>query len=342
MTHTDPHSLHPELLRRYLLGRTEAADHDELERRILAEGDTYAAMLEAETDLIDDYARGHLDAADRQAFETRFLHRPGLADRLAAARSLSRWQVESRHEIAQRAVIPAVGPTWTERFAAWLGAAPALRPALAAVLVVLLGTLGFLAWQTTELRQQVAGLSESHDTLNRERDDLSRRGAALEDELAAARATLADGTASRDDLATARERIATLEGELERRDLEGRRRQPEPRRDPVDITYLLSLATRSAGVDTIVLPEGEGRLKLQLDAGGDSAYYEAFQARLLGPGGTEVWSRSGLTADGGTGTVDLDLPAVALPTGRYEALLEGLQGAEAELVGAYEFQIRRP
>jgi|GEM_PF-3845725 len=341
MTDYDSHTL-----RRYLLGRAPEELQDDLERQVLADGDTYAAVLDAETDLIDDYARGHLDAADRDAFEDRVLPRFGVATRVHAARRIHAWIQEAapgdgaRAE-ATRPASPALGARLND----WLGgllAAPALRPALAAALVLLLGALGFVTWQTVELRQQVADLSDAHDTLSQEREALSHRETELTADLADARATLADADASQEDLAAARQRIQALEGELAETELRSRRNLPGPRRARVDVTYLLSLATRSAGVPTVEVPEGEGRVVLQLDAGGEGDYYDAFQARLLGPGGDELWSRTGLAADPDTGTVDLALPAPAIAPGRYEILLEGIEGGDSELVGAYEVNVERP
>ena len=349
MTNHDPHTL-----RTYLLGRAPEELQDELERQILADGDTYAAVLEAETDLVDDYARGHLDAAETAAFEERVLPRPGVAARVRTARGIHSWvagewvEGEGAAPARSRAAAAPV-PVRGRRPGGWLAgllAVPALRPALAAALVVLVGALGLLTWQTVELRQQVADLSDAHHELDREREALSQREAELTADLASARATLADADSSRQDLAAARQRIQELEGELEDLELEGRRRLPDPRRARVDVTYLRTLATRGAtsgsAVPGVEVPEGLGRVVLQLDAGGEGDFYDAFQARLLGPGGDELWSRTGLAADAETGTVDLALPAQALQPGRHEVLLEGLSVGKAELVGAYEVEVQRP
>ncbi len=362
MTDYDPHTL-----RTYLLGQAPEEVQDELERQILAGGDTYAAVLEAETDLIDDYARGHLDPAECSIFEEHVLPRFGVATRLQAARRIHTWVKSGESEAAateadgagvkarrkEARPVATVDSGADRRRGAWqdgwlggLLASPALRPALAAALVLLVGALGLLTWQTMELSRQVADLSAAHDSLSQEREALSQREAELAAELAAARATLADADAGSEDLADARQRIQELEGELADSELRGRRRLPGPRRTGVDVTYLLTLATRGAAagdaVPAVEVPEGEGRVLLQLDAGGEGDYYDAFQARLLGPGGDELWSRTGLAADPDTGTVDLALPAQAIDPGRHEVLLEGLSDGEFELVGAYEMDVRRP
>lgn len=373
MTHSDPHSdphsgshtvrdsasgpdstpPDPEILRAYLLGRLPDAERDALEVLLLADGDVHAAALEAETDLLDDYVGGHLDGADRQAFEAHVLPRPEIAQRVTAARGIALWAEgalagEASPKAAARPLETRRGAE-REGFAGWLGgllAAPGLRPALAAALMLLFAAVGFLTWRMMEMGQEMAGLHRTHEGLVEERNDIDRDRAALTEELAAVRRDLAaaesEGPGDEIDaaaLTTARQRIAELEEALET-ERSGRRRPPSPRR--VEVAHLLTLATRDAGVPTLDLPAGPGRLTLHLDAGLEGDYYESFQARLLGPGGEEVWSRTGLTADADSGTVDLTLPAQAVEPGRYEVLLEGLEAGEADLVGAYEVDIRRP
>lgn len=329
-------------LRRYLLGELPADECDALEVEILADSDAFHAMLAAEDDLIDDYARGALSGAEADAFEAHFLPRPGSAERIAFARSL--WA-------AGKATVPAAAPAaeesaggrpWSERFGSWFGGllpAPALRLAAAAVAVALVVVAGYSVRQAAVLRQQVARLEATQQGLAGERADLARREQELVRELADARRTAgelrADDTTSDDALAAANQRIAKLEGEITRL-----RRLPEPRRQRVKASFLLALATRSSNVPQLALPAAADTVTLQLETG-DGAYYDSFQVRLLGPGGAEVWSRTGLAATAATGTVDVELPAALLAPGRYEALLDGVAEGGSELIGSYEFQLVR-
>jgi hypothetical protein len=326
-------------LRRYLLGRLPEAESDELEVRLLAEPDAHQAMLSAEDDLVDDYALGRLAAADREAFDGLVLPRPGMGRRVAFARSLG--AVAAQRQAAPRAARRPAGVPWSERAAAWLGGlvpAPALRLAMAAAVLALVATAGWSAWQGVELRRELAALEASQQELSGERADLVRRERELSRELAEARraeAALA-GSGDGEETAAAAQRIEELEGEVERL-----RRLPPRRREPVAVSFLLAMATRGSGVPELAVPEAADLVALQLETA-DAAYFDRFQVRVLGPGGAEAWSRTGLTADAEAGTVTAELPAAVLAPGRYEVLLEGVGDRGTELVGAYELQVRRP
>jgi len=332
------------VLRRYLLDDLPADERDALEVELLADGDAFQAMLAAEDDLLDDYARGTLTGADREAFAAHFLARSGSAGRIAFARGLQAIGGEPTAAASDGPVTaerrPASVP-WSERLSAWLGGlvpAPALRLAVAAAAVALVAVAGYSAWQTAALHRQVARLEASQQQLAGERADLARREQQLDRELAAARRAAgelrASDDASSDQLAAASRRIEELEGEVT-----SLRRLPKPRRQEITVSFLLALATRSSGVPELILPDAADTVSLQLQTG-DGAYYDSFQVRLLGAGGAEVWSRTGLAATAATGTVDVTLPAELLAPGRYEALLEGVgDDGGSELVGAYELQL---
>ncbi len=318
-------------LRRYLLGRLPEPESDALEVGLLADGDAFDAMQAAEDDLIDDYARGALGPADREAFEANFLPRGGMAGRVAFARGLGTAVAEHP--------APAARP-WSERLAGWLGGlmpAPALRLAAAAAVLVLAVAAGWSAWQTAELRRQVADLEASQGELAGERAELARRESALRDELAAAHRTaaeLARGEGTGGELVAAARRIEELEGEVQ-----SLRRLPPPRRGEVAVSFLLALATRGSGVPELAVPAAADTVTLQLQTL-DAGFYDRFQVRVAGPGGVEAWSRGGLAA--AAGTVDVERPAAVLAPGRHAVRLEGRDAGAAELVGAYPIDIRRP
>lgn len=325
-------------LSRYLLGRLDEAQRDDLEVRLLADDDVYAAMLAVEDDLIDAYARGELSGDDRQSFESHFLPRSGVAERIAFARSLQTVTAQAaspqKGEPAERRAIG-----WVDRLATWLdellAPVPSLRLLPVAAALLLAVATGWFAWQNAHLQGNVerlqAAVQETRDAQSR----LDERRADLEAELATVRAAAAD-TSDAEELAVAQQRIGELQGEVE-----SLRRLPERKRR-VAASFLLTLATRSEGVPELLIPQAADVVTLQLDTAGDDQYYDAFRVRVLARGGAEAWSRSGLAATAATGTVDVELAADVFAPGRYEVLLDGLGDDGAELVGAYEFQVRRP
>jgi hypothetical protein len=99
----------PEQLTRYLLGELTPDEETELDARLLADDDQWAALRQAEDDLVDAYALGRLGGARRARAAARIAASPRLGDRVAFARSL--------HAIAAR---PAARSSWSARAAGWL------------------------------------------------------------------------------------------------------------------------------------------------------------------------------------------------------------------------------
>ena len=72
--------------RAYLLGQLPTVDAERLEEQLLEDAEVFAAVREAESDLLDDWARGRLTADEGERVLARFGHEP---DRLAFARALA-------------------------------------------------------------------------------------------------------------------------------------------------------------------------------------------------------------------------------------------------------------
>jgi len=73
-------------LRAYLLGQLSEAEAESLEARLLAEHEVFEALESVEDDLIDDFARGRLDAAESARVRERYENQP---DRVRFARALA-------------------------------------------------------------------------------------------------------------------------------------------------------------------------------------------------------------------------------------------------------------
>src|SRR5215472_15666365 len=70
---------------RYLLGQLSEDEMVALEERYFADENAYKDLLAAETDLLDEYCRGELYGADRQAFERLLRASPALRSRVSTA-----------------------------------------------------------------------------------------------------------------------------------------------------------------------------------------------------------------------------------------------------------------
>ncbi len=319
--------IEPGEARRYLLGRLTPAEMERLEERMVAGDDACDAVGAVEDDLVDAWVRGELRRADRSAFRARLLGTEGMAERIASARALA--------ALAAAAAPPRERRGWP--IGRWLAAPrPALAAATALVLVALIAAGGF-AWRGAELSRRLERAEAAARTAAGERDAAVRRAARLEARASTAGARRGDERrAAAERLEAAEEKAAALAAELER--LRAARAAA-----PAEVSFLLGMTTRSAaGLPRLVVPGTAGRVRLQLDTGGEEPY-PAFRARLLAAGGAVAWSRAGIApAPPGGPTVELELPAEVLRPGRYELVLEGVAaGAAPELVAAYEFEVRR-
>jgi hypothetical protein len=107
-------------LRSYLLGRLTEEEATRIEERLLEDDDLYRSLRGVEDDLFDEFARGALVAADREAFEARLGH---LEDRARFAVAFDR-RLETKSRSLGR---PA---------AVWSGLAAALVAGIGAVLLL--------------------------------------------------------------------------------------------------------------------------------------------------------------------------------------------------------------
>lgn len=111
-----------ETLRAWLLHRLPDESVAALEERLLLDEAFGVRLRAVETDLLDDYARGLLDAAQRAAVERWLLATPADRERLRAARALAAAASARR---ASPAAVPAPIRRVRPRRAAWFGFAAA-------------------------------------------------------------------------------------------------------------------------------------------------------------------------------------------------------------------------
>jgi anti-sigma factor RsiW len=113
------------VLTRYLLGEMSEAEREAFEARMLADPELSEAIAAVETDLIDEYLRGELDAGVRRKVEIHLLATEAQRARLRAAQTF-------QQALAPR---PAVVPMW-RKTPRWLPLAAAALIAFAAALTL--------------------------------------------------------------------------------------------------------------------------------------------------------------------------------------------------------------
>src|ERR1044072_3972467 len=143
------------LISRYLLGELPEEQQVEIEDRAFSDKDYLASITAVENDLIDEYVRGELSAADRQRFESRFLASAERRKRVEFAKALS--TVVSESAAPEKNPVRDV-PRWAWRvllYAFLSGLNPAAQLAFVAAVILLIVGAGWLFIQTQRLRRQV-------------------------------------------------------------------------------------------------------------------------------------------------------------------------------------------
>ena len=150
---------------RYLLGLCSQAERERIEAEYFEDGAAFQAMLTAEDDLIDAYARGELTDEERRRFETHFLTSTRGRERVQFARAFA--GVELKASV--------VG---TKRPTTWLNISESLRGwplriATAAAVIVVVVALSWIFVERrrmSELREEHAEVSKQPESLPRSRD----------------------------------------------------------------------------------------------------------------------------------------------------------------------------
>ncbi len=85
-----------ERLRRYLLGQLTAAEQEEIEKELIANGDLFEELLVIEDEIIDEYLHGEFSPTDVAAFETQFLSTPERYNQLKFGRIFQTFLLQNK------------------------------------------------------------------------------------------------------------------------------------------------------------------------------------------------------------------------------------------------------
>jgi len=322
-------NLNEELIARYLLGNLTEEQQVEIEDRAFSDKEYLASITSVENDLIDEYVRGELSAAERQRFESRFLASAERRKRVEFARAL-RTVVSESTGPEKKVVQKAATWSWRESLYAFLnGLNPAARLAFVAATVLLIVGAAWLFAETLRLRRQVTQLQAE----NQSRQDFQQ---ALEHE----RKRNEELNARLDQEKQQREQT-----DESLRQLTERTEATNPAPPPViaSLTLLPGLSRGGDQKPSLVLSNDARLVRLQIGIDPEEQY-KTFAVELRTLAGRQVWNRENLTARTrrGTRAVGLTLPATVLKSGEYELRLRGLTGGgNPEDVGFYYFNVRK-
>ena len=315
------------LISRYLLGELPEDQQVEIEDRAFSDKDYLATITTVENDLVDEYVRGELSAADRQRFETRFLASAERRKRVEFAKAL-RTVVSAAPE--KNVVQTATAWSWRESLYAFLnGLNPAARLAFAAAAIVVVAGAALLFVETLRLRRQVTQLQAEKQS-----------GQNFQQALEAERKRNEELNARLDQEKQQREQT---DESLRQLTETPEAKNPAPPPVIASLTLLPGLSRGGGQKPALDLSNDARLVRLQIGIDPEEQY-KSFAVELRTIAGRRVWNRENLAARTrrGARAVGLTLPATVLKSGEYELRLRGLtEGGGSEDVGFYYFNVRK-
>ena len=296
-------------LESFLLDELSTTEREEIEQRLFSDDAMFARVEELESDLVDAYARGALDADRVARFEHFLDSNPSAAAKVQFARLL-----QETLAAPEANVVP-----FSRRHGL------AIKGALAAVLVVALvgvpAMLKKVKARTPAAPAHVEAIAVHDDPAVP--DDVSADVTATDSAAAAEVSQIA--VKRRTVPSVLVERAATLPADATR-----------------TVTFVLStITTRSGGLAELVLDEDVASVTIELPL--ESHDYRGYNVDVRNETGRSVWTALGIsiaTIDGAP-AVSLDVPATALSTGRHELVLAGVAESGVEEIAYVEFEVRR-
>lgn len=220
------------VLKRYLLGQSSDEESQALEERFLANDEFFDEMVALEDELYYEYSDGELNAAERSAFEQRFLRAHEDRNKAAFAGTLVAITAELAAEstIAQRAIVTEEHVPFWKSIGAFFGfSGSVLQYGMAAASLLLLLGFSFAIYQNINLRREVAALDAERIGQRQEQDRIiaekQNQQAEIERELEVERARASQNESRIDEIETER---AKLQSEID----EARRKADQLRQVP--------------------------------------------------------------------------------------------------------------
>lgn len=305
--------LNEEKLKHYFLGKLPEAEKSAFEEEIALEEKLTEEAQIVEGELIDDYLRGNLSAADRELFETVYLTTEARREKLSLAKSL--WQVANEQKTSEIVEKESPSSFW-QFWNAW-------RVAFVGVAALLLLGAGVLFWLNSrgsfsvEFAQQrnsnepLIGITKTHET-------------------------------------PPIENVNSVNGNVNNSNLQqNKNASPTPKTTPTPTPEVQSAPTlasftllpgtlRDEGEQSIKIAPNTQKINLRLNLPKDAAKYQTYVATIKTADGETVFTAPNLKS------LNFTLPAEKLENRTYIIFLEGKNAQNSsESIAEYTFRVRR-
>ena len=338
--------IQPAALRSFLLGELSDADTEKIEALALEEEGVFELIGEAEDDLIDAYAHGRLSNAELRRFEEHFAQGGGearralLRERIALSQGLTQVATESASRAASVASTTRSSFSWRDLLPR-LG--PVLRPAFVLATVALAAFTGWFAWQSAQLRDELATERQAMVDTRAELEELRDATSGTQVSVTPP-ADTADSTDEDSEVAA---RLAEVEAQRDRLQAELASAREEaasrPAATPKAASFILALTGAVRGTEgprRLRIPAGTDHVDLQVDLEGETGF-DSYRLALRTVAGDEIWSRAGLepsTTSWGS-ALELSVPVDSLTSGEYELMVFGNADGAWDELAFIEFRV---
>lgn len=315
-----------ERIRRYLLGDCSEGERQEIERRMMIDGDFVEQVTLFEEELIDEYVRGSLPAVERENFERYFLSTAEGVEQVKLATLLSRYALSAagtQKQALQETTVTAPRRSMRDYLRARISLPGYAFAILAAGLALLMAALWI---STLRLQRQVDGFGAQQGKADDQdlREQLSRQQADIQE--------------LREQLKRAQDERAAMAQEL---DALKTSKEPEPPQKKTLAVVLTPIRVRGEGENhRLVIEPGMAQVSFHLIRRNDD--YPTYRVSLRTEAGEELWTQDGVKARAHNGRyeIQVSLPASRLASGNYILKVQGvISSGNYEDAGNYYFQV---
>jgi len=311
------------MIKQYLLGELTEEGQQQIEERLLRDGDYFEHLQLCEDELVDEYVRGGLPPDEQRRFDNHFLSTPERHEKLRFARALRRYV---------SAAVEAEPATTAQRTrlqflsASLRGRHPVMAYSLAAALLLVLGgTVIFRNWQ---LQNQLAQIRSQQSAGLRSERELQRQ--------------LQEQRAGTMELAKELQHERDQRAMLERKASSSIPSNPDQLAPVISLVLTPGLLRGEETTKKALVPSGTTLIRLELHFPANE--YKSWRATLHNAEGAELSRQNLLKARsrGGGSIVVMELPADDIPGGDYYVKLSGTAGSvEFEDIGKYYFRVTK-
>jgi hypothetical protein len=345
------------ILVRYLLDDLTEAERQEIEERFFQDDSFFEEITALEDELHYEYRQNHLDKKESATFERKFLQTPQDKAKAAFAGAflVATSELAGEKASAPRKIVESSTASWWKSFLAFFDFSP-MQFGLAAASVLLMLGFGWLFFQNSQLRREMASLQNDRAAeINKQEQIIAekqRRQAEIEQQLASERQAREQNEQRIREIEEQRINLQREIAQAEQQLNESRRRRNQTPQVPAAAPQPRSVIALSLAPGLFSRSSGEGANRVKLSAGVKTlnlnlllknvGEYQSYRASVSNIDEGEIWTGATSQPRGKNAkrSASISIPAEILKRADYELTLSGIKpNNEAEEITTYYFSV---